>query len=140
MFQIRALVGLVLVAWSAMTTVTLAVNCNCCCKVVDVYGYDPGGGAATSCWKFEDGSSLQGLVVDAGVCIQEDFDTGMDTDRILFTGCELMCVGRNPNGFDDPNPLQEATGEPPAGAPESRWRIMDCREPPEGQVPQNPCG
>jgi hypothetical protein len=119
----------------------MAANCNCCCKVIDVYGFDPGGGADTKCWKFEDGSALQGLVVDSGVCIQEDHDTGTDTERIEFEGCELMCAGRNPDGFMDPNPLQEATGTPPMGAPSVMWRIWDCREPgPEDPPPQNPCG
>jgi len=136
----KLLVWCGIVSWSAMNTIAFAVNCNCCCKVVDTYGYDPGGGAATSCWQFEDGTSLQGLVVDSGVCIQEDFDLGMDTSRYSFSGCDLVCVGRNPDGFTDPNPLQEATGDAPPNSPFTPFPMYDCREPPPDVTPNNNCG
>lgn len=130
------------VALMSMNMATFAANCNCCCKQLNVYGYDQLGGAGTKCWGFDRTIVLEGLVVDSGNCLQNGIPTGRNTLRWEFYGCDLLCVGRNPDGFADPNPLQEAEGDIPDSAVTSGvWEEDNCVTP-EGSEPPpgNGCG
>jgi hypothetical protein len=138
------LIWLVAVVWISMNTVGYAVNCNCCCKALNRYGYDPDGAGAmpTKCWGFDRFGVLEGLIVDAGVCIQESKPTGVTTTRWEFYGCNLLCLGRLPAGFADPNPLQEADGDIPDTAVNAgTWEEDNCGEPDaSAPPPPNGCG
>jgi len=90
-----------------------------------MYDYNPGGGAQTHCWSADLLGVFEELVVDSGVCIQIAQPTGNTCLMWDFEGCDLICSGRNPNGFDSPNQLQEATGMIPGNALEYGTREED---------------
>jgi hypothetical protein len=140
----RARVYVAVVAWVLMNTVGMAANCNCCCKAINMYGWDPGGGGATNCFGLDGYGYRDGIVVDSGVCVEAMKQNGNSCLQWQFQGCEMMCTGRFPADFNDPTALQEASGDIPGNAiavgtyPEGDCLIPDFEN---GDVePSNKCG
>jgi hypothetical protein len=98
--------------WAMMNAVVVGVNCNCCCKQVDAYGYDREGDLGTICYGYDHGSALPGIAVDSGTCLHTAQEQDLQAAYYIWYDCELACVGRLPAGLEDPNPSQEVFGGP----------------------------